>query len=128
RFIRDGEEVTDFPAHLFIGLRIHDIPCSPKMDGGAAGPPLTREGMSTLKLHLFWKSGVNLRPADGPEKPRIEVEPVEPYSSTATDLPQRFVWTYWFAVKTADVPLTDSLVFVVETPDGKVAARVAARL
>jgi len=128
RFVRDGEEVTQFPAHLFVALRIFDIPCSPTMGSGNTAPALTRETMSTLRLQLFWKNGVNLRPADNPVKEEIEVKPVEPYSTTAKDLHQRFIWTYWLAVKTAEVPLTDSLVFVVETPDGKVAARVAARL
>src|SRR5262249_52511789 len=61
RFIRDGEDVTEFPAHIYVGLQIHDIPCAPRMDGTGGSPALTREMMSTLKLQLFWKTGVNLR-------------------------------------------------------------------
>jgi hypothetical protein len=52
-----------------------------------------------------------------------------PYAvKLATELPKRFEWSYQLAVPSKDVPLTDSLVLVFRTADGRIAARVAARL
>ena len=56
-------------------------------------------------------------------------EPIVPYASNLTSqLPKRFEWSYQLAVPSKDVPLTDSLVLVFRTTDGRIAARVAARL
>jgi hypothetical protein len=38
------------------------------------------------------------------------------------------VWTYELAIPSAEVPVTDSLVLIFRTPDGRIAARVAARM
>jgi hypothetical protein len=127
RFVRGKETIVEFPRELSIRLRISDTPCSLKVGETTDAPVLTQESISTLRLKLFWKSGVALRPAMGLE-PHVLIEPVAPYSTTARDLPQRYAWTYTFSVRCEGVPLTDSLVFIIETPDGRVAARVAARL
>ena len=88
-----------------------------------------RELMSTLQLYLYWKRGVELRPIANPESKYFSVDPVIPYAAArAHDLPERFQWSYEYAIPSAGVPLTDSLVLVLRTPEGHMVARVAARL
>jgi hypothetical protein len=72
---------------------------------------------------------VDLRPVKNITEVRSSVKPVAPYAANlASELPKRYAWSYQLAVPSKDVPLTDSLVLVFRTPDGRIAARVAARL
>jgi hypothetical protein len=58
-----------------------------------------------------------------------ETRIVVPYAKELADqLPQRFEWTLNFEVPSEGVPLTDSLVVILRTPDKHMAARAAARL
>ena len=126
---RDNQVVTEFPDQLDVVITIRDSPCSLDLRDTAVRPPLTRQIMSTLRLKLYWKRGVALRPAENLRDKKLAIKPIETYvDSSAENLPQRYEWTYTFAVPTAGVPIDDSLVFTIETPDGRVAARTAARL
>jgi len=70
-----------------------------------------------------------LSPVKGVKEVNSRVDRIQPYAaSLAADLPPRYEWLYQFAVPSAGVSLTDSLAFVFRTPDGRIAARVAARL
>jgi hypothetical protein len=90
---------------------------------------LTREMMSALQLSLYWKRGVDLRQVKNIKEVGASVERIAPYASAlAAELPQRFEWSYQLLVPSAGVPLADSLVFVFRTTEGRIAARVAARL
>jgi hypothetical protein len=85
--------------------------------------------MSAMKLSLYWKHGVDLRPIERVTEKDFAVVPVVPYAANlASELPKRFEWSYEWAVPSAGVPLADSLVLVFRTPDGRIAARVAARM
>jgi hypothetical protein len=65
----------------------------------------------------------------GAKEIESRVERIQPYAtSLAGELPARYEWTFEFVVPSAGVPLMDSLAFVFRTADGKIAARVAARL
>jgi hypothetical protein len=126
---RGGEVVTQFPDQLFVTLTIKDSPCSLDLDQTEVRPPLTKEMLGMLRLKLFWKRGVALRPVLNARLTGGKMEALEPYAQDlAKNLPQRFEWTHSLTVPSAGVPLTDSLVFVLETEDGRFAARVAARL
>jgi hypothetical protein len=82
-----------------------------------------------MRLSLYWKHGVDLRSAGKVAVLRFSVDPLQPYAtSLAAELPKRFLWSYEFGVPAGGVPLTDSLVLIFRTPDGHLAARVAARL
>ena len=84
-----------------------------------------RNAASFLLLEA-WR---DLRPAKNITELHAAVEPVVPYAANlASTLPKRFEWSYQLAVPSKDVPLTDSLVMVFRTTDGRIAARVAARL
>lgn len=128
-FRQGTSEVTQFPEKLFLSLYIHDQPCSNGLQNAGTRLYLTREQMSSVKLSLYWKHGVELRPVDKFTELHASVEPIEPFAKElAAELPKRFRWSYELGVPGSGVPLTDSLVLVFHTADGHVAARVAARL
>jgi hypothetical protein len=121
--------VTQFPDKVVLDLTVHDQPCSYGLQPVGTGVYLTEAVMSSIKLSLYWKHGVDMRPASKVTVMNFSVDPIEPYTDTlAADLPKRYTWSYEFAVPSAGVPLTDSLVLIFRTANGHMAARVAARL
>ena len=128
-FRRGTETVTHFPDELFLSFEIHDLPCTPGLQETGSRTYLTPEMIGTLRVSFYWKRGVELRGAKNITELHAAVEPIVPYAANLTSqLPKRFEWSYQLAVPSKDVPLTDSLVMVFRTEDGRIAARVAARL
>jgi hypothetical protein len=122
-------EVTQFPDKLLLSLLIHDQPCSTGLQPVGTGAYLTQEAMSSLKLSVYWKHGVDLRPAGKITLVQSSVDPIEPYAKDlAAELPKRYLWSYELGISSSGVPLTDSLVLIFRAPNGRIAARVAARL
>lgn len=128
-FSRGTETVTQFPEKIFLHLVIRDHPCDPKFRQEEPRVYLTREMMSTIQLSLYWKNGLDLQPVRESKKIASSVEAIVPYAKDlAAELPKRFEWSWEWEVPSAGVPLTESLVLIFRTPDGHIAARVAARL
>ena len=128
-FRESGKEVTLFPDKVLLSLVIHDQPCADGLQPVGAGAFLTQEAMGSLKLSLYWKHGVDMRPAEKITVMHFSVNPIEPYAKKlAAELPKRYLWSYELAVPSAGVPLTDSLVLIFRTSGGRIVARVAARL
>ena len=128
-FRKGTNEVTQFPDKLLLSLFIHDEPCGTDLKSVGPRTYLTREQMSSMKLSLYWKHGVEMHPVDKVSELNVSVQPIEPFAkNVAADLPKRFEWSYELGVKGAAVPLTDSLVLIFHTADGHILARVAARL
>jgi hypothetical protein len=127
---REGtNEVTEFPSELLLSLTIRDQPCGYGLQDVSGGVYLTKELMGSLKLTLYWKHGVDMRPVGKISVLQISTDPITPYATdVAAELPKRYLWSYELGVPAAGVPLTDSLVLVFRTPDGHIVARVAARL
>jgi hypothetical protein len=122
-------EVTQFPDKVLLSLTIRDQPCSTSLQPVGTGVYLTPENMGSLRLSLYWKHGVDLRPAGKIAVVHFSVDPIEPYAKElAAELPKRYLWSYELGVPAGGVPLTDSLVLIFRTSDGHIAARVAARL
>jgi hypothetical protein len=122
-------DVALFPDKLFLSLTIHDQPCATSLQPVGTGVYLTQEAMGSMKLSLYWKHGVDLRPAGKVAMMHFSVDPLQPYAANlAAELPKRYLWSYELGVPSANVPLCDSLVLVFRTSDGRIAARVAARL
>jgi hypothetical protein len=122
-------EVTQFPEKVLLSLTIRDQPCSFGLQAVGTGVYLTPEAMGTLRLSLYWKHGVELRPAGKVALVKVSVDPIQPYATElAAELPKRYLWSYELGIPGAGVPLTDSLVLIFRTADGHIAARVAARL
>lgn len=128
-FRRGNENVTHFPEQMLLTFIVYDMPCSSKLEETSPLVYLTRDLMSTLRLEFYWKHGVELRPLGQVERKGASVTPIVPHAaSLAHDLPEKFEWAFQWAIPSAGVPLTDSLVLIIRAPDGYIAARVAARL
>jgi len=122
-------EVAQFPDKLLLSLTIRDQPCSTGLQPVGTGAYLTQEAMSSMKLSLYWKHGVELRSVGKIALVHFSVDPLQPYATNlAAELPKRYLWSYELGVPAGGVPLTDSLVLIFRTADGHIAARVAARL
>ena len=122
-------EVTEFPDKLLLSLTIRDQPCSFGLQPVIPATYLTKEIMNSMRLTLYWKHGVDLRPISKIAVLQLNADPIQPYATgLAEELPKRYLWTYELGVPAAGVPLTDSLVLIFRSPDGHIAARVAARL
>ena len=122
-------DVTEFPDKLLLSLSIRDELCSWGIQQVGTGGYLTPQAMGSLKLSLYWKHGVDLRPVGKVVVVNRCVDPIQPYATDlAAELPKRYVWSYALGISSAGVPLTDSLVLIFRTADGHIAARVAARL
>jgi hypothetical protein len=129
RFLRGKDSVTEFPEQITLLFVIRDFPCPSQMRDASSRVYLTREMMSQVKLTLFWKRGVELRPIDNFKVAFAAVKPIPPYAvELAKELPQRFQWSYEVDIPSAGVPLTDGVVLILRNETGRIAARVAARL
>ena len=129
-FRRGDEVVTEYPDQILLEFFILDHPC-PEAEVGAARTYLTREQVSKLHLNLFWKHGIDLRPVSSITAKYFNVQrraPYAPVAATDPEVPEKLEWSYVYAVPSAGIPLTDSLVLIVRTPDDRIAARVAARM
>ena len=128
-FRQGTTEVTQFPEKVLLSLTIRDQPCSFGLQPVVTTGYLTKEIMNSLRLTLYWKHGVDLRPISKISVLQLAADPIHPYAKNLEEeLPKRYLWLYELGVPAAGVPLTDSLVLIFRTPDGHIAARVAARL
>jgi hypothetical protein len=128
-FRRGSETVTTFPEELLLTFMLYDLPCSVEYLRTSSQRYLTRAIVSSLRLNLYWKRGVDMRPIKNVTADNFVVKQVKPYiASSAQDLPERFEWFYQLVIPSAGVPVSDSLVLIIRTPDGRIAARVAARM
>ncbi|SRR5260370_19551812 len=128
-FRRGTETVTKFPDTVTISFAIRDLLCPAGVQQVGARAYLTQKMIDGLRLSIYWKHGVDLRPAKGMKEINSRVDRIAPYAaSLAAELPARYEWSYELVVPSAGVSLSDSLAFIFRTPDGRIAARVAARL
>jgi hypothetical protein len=128
-FRRGTDLVTQFPETLVASYAIRDQLCPSGLQQVGARTYMTQEMVESLRLSIYWKHGVDLRPVKNIKLLDARVERINPYATAlAAELPRRYEWSYELSVPSEDVSLSDSLVFVFRTPDQRIAARVAARL
>ena len=127
---RSGKEmVTEFPEELRVSFVMYDIPCDTRTQRPGPRKYLTQEIMKSLRFSFYWKRGLELRHIENPTREAAIAEALEPYNTASKEeLPKRFQWYLRFTIPSAGVPLTDRLVLIIRTSDGRTAARVAARL
>jgi len=128
-FRRGKQIVTQFPESVTLSYNIHDELCPIGMQQIGTRHYLTQEMMDSLRLSIYWKRGVDLRAVKNIRVLSARVDRIQPYAaSLAEELPRRYEWSYELSVPSAGVSLSDGLSFIFRTPDGRIAARVAARL
>lgn len=140
-FRRGNDILTEFPQQLQLTIVIYDLPCDAKLTSFNPHPFLTEDMIRALRLSFFWKHELNLRPASGITVANFERTTLGPLipalpqpasqssaQPTAPAEPARYEWLLKFEVPAGGVPLTDSLVLMMRTPDHHIVARTAARL
>lgn len=129
RYLRGTELVTEYPPKLDVSIFVHDLPCSFLLKDKTTEPPLTKDDLDRLRLRLFWKHGVALRPAEHYVDPVLHIRKLEPnIKPQAEDLAPRYEWHFAFGLPSEGVAIEDSLVLTFQTADGEVVARTSARL
>jgi hypothetical protein len=125
--IRRGKHiVTHFPETLHLSFVLYDLPCT--IQSADTRTYLTHELVSTLRLSFYWKRGMYMRPVNVVVPKLFESRRLTPYAKELAGLPERFGWEFDFDLSSAGVPVTDSLIIILRTPDGHMAARGAARM
>lgn len=128
-FRRGTQLVTQFPDSLMVDYSIRDEACPSGVQKVGSRAYMTQEMMQTLRLSIYWKHGVDLRPVKNIKLLDARVDRINPYATAlAAELPRRYEWSDELSVPGEGASLSDSLVFVLRTPDNRIAARVAARL
>ena len=126
---RGNDVVSVFPEKMQLHFMMYDLPCSDQIQVTGTQVYLTRSLIESLRLSFFWKHGMVLRPAKGVTPKHVVARPVLAYGAEqAMDVPEKYEWWFEFEVPSENVPVTDSLVILVRTADGHIAARVAARM
>jgi hypothetical protein len=130
-FRRGNEIVTEFPERMELGFELYDMPCTDKLEqAGTTRTYLNKAILRTLHVNFFWKRGLSIRPAPEIVLKHAQMIPIEPFAQglSSEPLPVKYEWWFQFDVPSAGIPLTDSLVLVILSPEGKIVARCAARL
>jgi hypothetical protein len=128
-YLHGTQTVTEFPHQVALSFVIRDFPCPSQLQVTGSRAYLTQALLNSMSLSLYWKHGIELRPAGKVSDAHLYVNRIVPYAAeSAADLPERFEWFYRMNLPSAGVPLTDDLVVLLRNPDGRIAARVAARL
>lgn len=128
-YLRGTEAVTEYPPKLEVSILIHDLPCSFLLKDKTTEPPLTQEDFARLKLKLYWKSGVALRPAAHWIEPELRIRQLTPNIQPAEEnLAPRYEFHFTFGMPSEGVPIEDSLVVTFQTTGGEIVARTSARL
>lgn len=128
-YLHGTQTVTEFPDQVALSFVIRDFPCPSQLQVTGSRTYLTQALLNSMSLSLYWKRGIELRPTGKVSDAHFYVKRVVPYAAeNAADFPERFEWFYRMNVPSAGVPLTDDLVVLLRNPDGRIAARVAARM
>lgn len=126
---RGRDIVTEFPTELHLSFVMYDSPCDIQIHAAGTRTYLTTAMVNSLRLSLYWKHGMTMRPANGISHWHIVAHVLTPDAyEVAAQLPERYKWEFEFDLSSAGVPVTDSLVVVLRTPDGHIAARAAVRM
>ncbi len=129
QYRRGTEILTEFPDQVILTFVIRDFPCASQLQETGSRTYLSQALIASMRLSLYWKRGIDLRPVEKVSDQHFSVRRVAPYATgLSAQLSERFEWFYQVSVPSAGVPLTDDLVLILRDPDGRIAARVAARL
>jgi hypothetical protein len=126
---RGNDIITEFPEVMHLSIVLFDRPCSDGLEVTGSSTYLSKAVIGSFHLGFSWKHGMAMRPVHGVSLRRTDAQLVSPYAEQlAEKLPKKYEWLFEFNVPGKGIPLTDSLVLVIYSPDGHIIARVAARL
>jgi hypothetical protein len=118
-----GQKVTSFPARLTVKIDAGLDKCAgqgtPSCD--RCDLPLSTELMNSLQFDAYWKQGFEMQKAD------IDVLSVERPNYLLPTAPNAELWKFEISIRSKNIPLTDSLIVVLHTPDGKIVSRLSGK-
>lgn len=115
-----GEQIKLFPERLTVKI---DAALDKCMEGKAdrydrSDIALSTSLMNSLQFDAYWKLGFEMQKAD------VDVLRRE----RSNDLgPKKNLWKYELSIRSEDIPLTRSLVIVLQTPEGKIISRLSGK-
>lgn len=128
-FRRGNDVITEFPDKMHLNFVIYDFPCGYGLQQAGTRTFLTSAIVSKFRIRFSWKRGMEMRPAHEIVMNKVEHRPIPAFPGEVNEhSPVLYEWWFDFDVPSKGVPLTDSLVVVICTPDGRILARVAGRM
>jgi hypothetical protein len=125
---RGNDVITEFPERMNLSFVLYDHPCTLGLQPAGEPAYLTKDIIGKFRVVFAWKHGVEMRPAKEISLTSVEAHPTANYARELTEnMPQRFEWQFVFDVPSKGIPLTDSLVLLIYSPDRRIIARVTAR-
>jgi hypothetical protein len=127
-FRRHGQRVDNFPNILTVKVIAELGTCTPRERAAEPGNVASRnvrldeDFMKSVAFEGSWKHGFDETPAD--LGPMAEGRIPNPMPS----LSYRDWWEYEFQVRSSGVSLNNALIIMVQSPDGRMVARLSARL
>ena len=122
-FQKHGKAVKSFPERLTVKIDAGLDSCvgGKALDCDRCDLRLNNEFMNSLQFEAYWKHGFDTQKAD------IDVLRAEQSNDLASIAPRAKLWKYELLVKSENVPLTDSLVVIVLTPNGRIVSRLSGK-
>src|SRR5713226_823278 len=74
QYRRGTEILTQFPDQVLLSFVIRDFPCPNQLRQTGSRTYLTRSLVSSMRLHLYWKRGIDLRPIEKVSEEHFSVE------------------------------------------------------
>lgn len=123
-FQKHGRREKFFPERLIVKIVAALDSCVGKGAPGCDRCDFKLDGkfMNSLHFEAYWKHGFDMRKAN------MDVMSVEQSNDLASVEPNAQLLKYELSVNAENVPLTDALVVVIITPDGRIVSRLSGRL
>ncbi len=128
-FRRGNDIITEFPDKMHLNFVLYDFPCGYGLQQAGTRTYLTKAIISQFRIRFWWKRGMEMRPAREIVMNKVEHRPIPAFPGEVNEhSPVLYEWWFDFDIPSLGVPLTDSLVLIICTPDEHILARVAARM
>ena len=123
-FSKHRQKVRVFPERLTVKVDAGFDRCVGRgpVDCDRCDFQLSSEFMNSLQFEAYWKNGFAMQKAD------IEVLNVEQSNDLARIAPFAKLWKYELSVRSENIPLSDTLVVILLSSDGRVLSRLSGKL
>ena len=121
---KKGKVITVFPRRLTVYIDAGFDRCTgpgPK-DCDRCDFRFSASFMDSLRFEAYWKHGFDTQKAE------LGVLSTEKSNDLSRLAPNAELWKYALSIESENVPLTDSLVIIVLSPDGRVVSRLSGKL
>src|SRR5258708_653822 len=93
QYRRETEVVTEFPDQVILSFVIRDFPCASQLQETGERTYLTQALIASMRLSLYWKRGIDLRPVEKVSDQHFSVKRVAPFAVAPPPRPpDRLQW------------------------------------